>query len=314
MEVRSRAGAAAPYAGRDVLPPDRCYLCGGPDLELRFSGHRPPGPLARTAFNCTSFGHRRHQPVWACRECGLKVQWPHPPPDELIAAYTDVKDPLYVAERRNRYMTFERVVRELGPGRGRRLLDVGAYCGYFIDVARTAGFDAEGLELSTWAADQARRLGVTVHNERLGRLVERAARYDVVTLWDVVEHLADPRQELQHVSALLPVGGRLYLSTIDASSRTARLLGRRWPWLMEMHLFYFDRRTIALLLEQAGLRMIAVRAYTHVVSAKYLLQKVGASFPSSRPVARAARALAPASWRVPVNLGDNMLVVAEKVG
>jgi 2-polyprenyl-3-methyl-5-hydroxy-6-metoxy-1,4-benzoquinol methylase len=230
----------------------------------------------------------------------------------LQACYEGVEDPLYVAERENRYLTFRRVVQKVGPAGGRSLLDVGAYCGYFVDVAGEHGFAAEGLELSAWAAGEGRRLGLKMHSQTLSDRATSGARYDVVTMWDVVEHLADPRTELEHVHRLLTPGGRLHLSTIDAGSLAARVLGRRWPWLMEMHLYYFDRRTLTKLLEQAGFRVVGIRAYTHIVSAGYLLQKAAAVYPRAGRVAGALAGRLPDRVRVPVNLGDNMLVTAER--
>ncbi len=193
-----------------------------------------------------------------------------------------------------------------------RLLDVGAYCGYFLEVAREGGYQAEGLELSRWAAEHARRAGFTVWCETLTERALSSATYDVLTLWDVVEHFADPRAELQAAFRLLRPGGRLYVSTIDAGSLVARLLGSRWPWLMDMHLFYFDRSTLAVLLEEVGFRVVGRQSYTHTVSADYLLRKVAASFPLLAPVAHLLRRIVPRQWPIPVNLGDNMLMTAVK--
>jgi len=292
--------------------PSRCHLCGGDRMALRFPARGAGGPLEAGAFRCTSFGHRSHPPIWSCEECGLLFQWPAPAEGVLRHAYGEVVDPLYLAERQNRLRTFRRVVSRLGPGNGRRLLDVGAYCGLFLAVAKESGFAAEGLELSRWAAAHARALGFPVREETLAERARAGARYDVLTMWDVLEHLPDPRRELEAAFRLLRPGGRLYLSTIDAGSAAARLLGPRWPWLMDMHLFYFDRSTVRVALEEAGFRMLERRSYVHTVSADYLLRKLAAGFPALAPIARALRRLIPGRWPVPVNLGDNMLVVAER--
>jgi len=82
--------------------------------------------------------------------------------------------------------------------------------------------------------------------------------------------------------------------------------------MMDMHLYYFDRRNITRLLSQAGFAVEGIRAYTHVVSLDYLLSKVGAAVPSVDPMAEAVRTAVPEHWRVPVNLGDNMHVVARR--
>jgi SAM-dependent methyltransferase len=291
--------------------PAACYLCGSRDLELRFPERHASSPEPGF-YSCTSFGHGQHPPIWRCRPCGLLFQWPMPDPDDLIKAYGAVEDPLYVGERDNRYLTFRRVLSKLGPPRGRRLLDVGAYCGYFVDVAASAGFAAEGAELSAWAVGQARQLDLTMHNETLGERAASGDRYDVLTMWDVIEHLEDPRAELEAACQLLEPGGMLHLSTIDAHSRVARMLGRHWPWLMDMHLYYFDRRTITRILGQSGFRVEGIGYYSHVVSVDYLLSKIGAAAPAVDPVAEAVRTVVPEHWRVPVNLGDNMHVIARR--
>ena len=295
---------------QDAFPTD-CYLCGGRDLELRFPG-RHDVSAQPDVYACTSFGHGQHPPIWRCRSCGLLFQWPMPDPDDLIKAYGAVEDPVYVGERDNRYFTFRRVLAELGPPHSRRLLDVGAYCGYFVDVAGQAGFRAEGTELSAWAVGQAKELGLMVHNQTVEERAASGDRYDILTMWDVVEHLEDPRAELEAAFRLLEPGGVLHLSTIDAGSRVARFLGRRWPWLMDMHLYYFDRRSITRLLGQAGFRVDRIGHYTHVVSVDYLLSKVGAAIPAVDPVAEAIRTAVPEHWRLAVNLGDNMHVVARR--
>jgi 2-polyprenyl-3-methyl-5-hydroxy-6-metoxy-1,4-benzoquinol methylase len=240
------------------------------------------------------------------------IQWPRPSERELVSAYADVEDPIYLAERENRYLTFRRAVRILGPAAGRRLLDVGAYCGIFVDVACEAGFRAEGLELSRWAAAQARSLGLVIHEQTLADRIGAGERYDVLTLWDVIEHLADPRRELEAAFALLREGGRIHVSTIDTSSFVARALGARWPWLMHMHLCYFDRQNLSALLESVGFRVTDRRNYAHTVSAGYLLRKIGASFPALAPLLRAASVVIPSNLAVPVSLGDNMVITAER--
>ena len=311
---QTSAIARSPAPAPVLLPvPDHCVLCGDGRLELRFPARGEMVALDAGAWRCTSFGHRHHPPIYGCEGCGLLFQWPMPPDEVLEAAYSGVVDPLYMAERENRILTFRKVVRTLGPGGGRRLLDVGAYCGYFLEVAREGGFRAEGLELSRWAAWHARAQGFTVHTEPLEVRATSADRYHVLTMWDVVEHLPDPREELAAAHDLLVPGGRLHLSTIDTGSLVARLLGRRWPWLMDMHLVYFDRPTLSALLEEAGFRVLEIGTYSHTVSAGYLLRKIGASFPLLSPFTRALARVVPPAWPIPVNLGDNMLVSAERI-
>lgn len=286
----------------------KCYLCGGYRLVLRFPERGRTGAGGPATYRCTSSGHGSHPPIWRCLDCGMVSQWPRRTDAELLDEYRVVEDPVYEAEKEPRYFTFRRVLGQLGPGEGRSLLDVGAYCGYFLDVAREGGFVAEGLEFSKWAAERARSRGFPVHSETLADRASTGAAYDVITMWDVIEHMADPRAELESVVELLRPGGTLYLSTVDVGSLLARALGRRWPWLMEMHLHYFDRSTIVRLLGEVGFEGMSVGDYTHVVSLSYLTAKLEALGGRAAPAVRSVGRVVPKGWRVPVNLGDNMLV------
>ena len=308
----ARAGATTVQLSETDDVPFQCYLCGDGGLDLKFPerGAISGSDAGSEAYRCTSFGHGSHPPIWRCSSCGMLFQSPMRDEAELIEAYRLVEDPTYEAERDARYFTFQNVLRALGPGRGRSLLDVGAYCGYFLDVARQGGFSPEGLELSKWASDRARSLGFEVHAETIAEREASGQRYDVVTMWDVIEHVADPRAELQSAFRLIEPGGTLHLSTIDAGSLVARGMGRRWPWLMDMHLYYFDRSTMTRLLHEVGFRSISVGDYTHYVSLRYLLAKMEALAGPAAPAVASAARVVPGGWRVPVNLGDNMLVQA----
>jgi hypothetical protein len=146
--------------------------------RMKFPARGGAEPESASAYRCTSFGHQP-PPIWHCQDCEMLLPWPMRPAQDLLSAYQDVEAPLYMAEKDNRYHTVRKVVEALGPTRGRTVLDVGAHCGYFLDVAREAGFRPEGLERSRWAVGHARSQGLMVHGVPLA---SRGVQY-VVTLW-----------------------------------------------------------------------------------------------------------------------------------
>src|SRR2546423_9446684 len=113
MQEADRKGADRVYEEPTPFPTS-CYLCGGRDLALRFPERRTPESESGF-YSCTSFGHGQHPPIWRCRGCNLLFQWPMPDPDDLLKAYGDVEDPLYVGERDNRYHTFRRGLSQVRP-------------------------------------------------------------------------------------------------------------------------------------------------------------------------------------------------------
>jgi len=296
-----------------------CNFCAADDTVTRY-----PSTIAQgedgdwRAFRCTHSGYGRHYAIVQCRQCGLVYANPRPSAHDIVETYQSVEDPLYLEERDGRVLTFERHLRALrrltGPPDGRLLLDVGCYTGVFVEIAGERGWDAWGLEPSRWAAEQAQARGLHVVQGTLDAASLPDAHFDVVTLWDVIEHLADPRGVLEQVHRLLKPGGLVVVHTIDVDSLFARVMGARWPWLMEMHVYYFSRRTLRAMLEKCGFRVLGDRPQGRYLRLGYLMNRVSAWMPFvGQPIEWVVTKLGLRGLAVPVNLGDLFTAYACKV-
>ncbi|RLC90966.1 MAG: class I SAM-dependent methyltransferase [Chloroflexi bacterium] len=235
----------------------------------------------------------------------------------MLDTYEAVEDTLYVEEREGRVLTFERHLKPLerltGPPAGRSLLDVGCHTGVFVEIAARHGWDAWGVELSRWAVEQAQAQGLHVVQGTLETADLPEAHFDVVTMWDVIEHLTDPHRALRQAYRLLKPGGLAVVHTIDIDSLFARLMGARWPWLMEMHIYYFSRRTLRAMLEKCGFQVLSDRPQGRYLRLGYLMNRVGALMPLvGRPAEWAVTRLGLRGVAVPVNLGDLFTAYARK--
>jgi 2-polyprenyl-3-methyl-5-hydroxy-6-metoxy-1,4-benzoquinol methylase len=298
----------------------RCCLCGADDaVEVIASTLNKAEHDDWSAYACTSGGYGRHGPIVRCRQCGLVYAAPRPAHDEVLGIYTAVQDPLYVAERAGRVLTFENHLRPMerftGHAEGRRLLDVGAYTGVFVEIAAHHGWNAWGVEPSAWAVEQARGQGLQMI---LGTLEDGdfpAHSYSVVTMWDVIEHVDNPLTTLQAAWKVLEPGGYLVVHTMDLDSPFAHLMGTRWPWFMEMHLTYFTRATLRAMLTKAGFSISWMGAQGRFLQAGYLASRVTALFPAiGRPLERVVAATKLNNCALRVNLGDLFTVYARKLG
>ncbi|MBI3361890.1 MAG: class I SAM-dependent methyltransferase [Chloroflexi bacterium] len=306
-----------------------CNLCGSTESRLRFpstlSGH--DRGQDGSAFRCTHAGYGVHHAIVECKQCGLVYANPRWSDDETLNHYEAVKDPLYLEEREGRVLTFQRHLRPLLaligrlPKPGERLLDVGCYIGVFVEIARDAGWEATGVEPSGWGVAEARKRGLNVVEGTLASARFPDESFDVVTMWDVIEHLTDPMAELRETHRILrspdpasgTPGGLLVIHTMDIESLFARLMGRRWPWLMEMHLYFFSRRTLKAMLEAAGFELIRAEAQGRYLRLGYVVTRIQ---PYSRPLAVMLGWLTDAlGWRetaIPINLGDLFTAYARK--
>lgn len=289
-----------------------CYLCHSTNLKIKFPSTEGSEHADSNSYCCTSFGHNKHGDIVECLDCGLIALKEIPNRFELEEIYKQVVDPLYVEEKENRYFTFNKVMKEIKKYTSNgKLLDIGCYCGYFLDVARENGFDVQGVELSEWASSQARQLGFQVHNNTLSSL-DLGNQFDVITMWDVIEHFSDPSTQLREANRLLKSGGYFFLSTINAGSFVARLMGLRWPWLMDMHIFYFNTRTMGQILKEEGFSIVHIQNYTHYISSKYFIKKLEHISKLGAVVPKALQGII-GEFSIPFNLGDNMLVIAKKL-
>jgi SAM-dependent methyltransferase len=286
-----------------------CNLCGRDDYRVRFPTTTDNDALFVDAFRCTHPGYGRHGRIVECRHCGLVYTNPRWPEAEVLGAYTAVEDETYVEERLGREITFRhhlrRMERIIGPAAGRSLLDVGAYIGVFVEAAGAAGWRARGVEPSEWAVAEAQRRGLDVQAGTLATADLCADSFDVVTLWDVIEHLADPAAELARARALLRPGGWLVVHTMDIDAPIARLMGRRWPWLMEMHLYYFSAGTLGRMLAETGYDVVWHGAQSRYLRLGYLASRVAGLHAGLGRAARwAINSLGLREAAVPVDFGD----------
>jgi SAM-dependent methyltransferase len=205
--------------------------------------------------------------------------------------------------------TFALRMASLGPpGPGARLLDVGAAYGFAVDEARRGGWRAWGLDVSRAAARQARAARGRMLVASALRTPFAARAFDAVTLWDVLEHLPDPRAAVAECARLLRPGGRLVLTTGDVGSWVARVSGRHWHlYTLPEHLFFFSRRSLELLLEAQGLRVEAMRAEGARYTLGYLAERLRKSLlgGATRPLRFPGSGLS-----VPLNLFDIVRVDA----
>lgn len=296
---------------------ERCLYCGSDDLVIRVRGDDYGMPAVQS-YACTAADHGRFEAVVGCQGCGLMTIRPWPDRQKLAAYYSEVVDKTYAALESFRRRTYSRALGKLARAGfdwrpGTRVFEVGCYTGVFLDEARRRGWTVSGCEPSRWAFERASgRLGNgVVHNLSVEELEPRAVgAVDVVFMWDVIEHLYTPWRELERVAEFLRPGAWLVLTTMRSDAMIARLLGRRWPWIMPMHLWYFTRSTLNRLLSAAGFEARLFTTYSHVVSLGYVLDKLAAML--GRTPKGAVRPGPIAEIPLPVNLGDFMLVVAER--
>ena len=196
-----------------------------------------------------------------------------------------------------------------------RLLEIGAAYGFFLDLAR-AHYDVVGYEVNVEAAEHAREeYGLEVRTSDFLKAVPRdvGGMLDVTVMWDVIEHLDRPDRYIAHIAKLSRPGAILCLTTGDIGSWLARRRGRKWRLIHPpSHLHYFNRETIAMLLNKLGFSVVDVRTVGFARSARQILYSVfSLRFGMERTYELLAR-ITPRFLGLTLNTFDIMQITAQK--
>jgi len=268
----------ATAAAADPLESVPCAVCGSEAHEVMIPSRRTPRePIdLRTVFRSSGDEPLRDQMV-RCTACGLFYVRPRLKWALILEGYRGAVDETFVSQAPFRERTFERCldgIEAIARPPGPRVLDVGAAGGSFLAVARKRGYEPVGCEPSAWMCGFAKEhYGLSLHPGTIFDLPAEAANMDLVTLFDVIEHTPDPKAVLERARGLLKAGGVLALSYPDYGSLAARLMGKRWVFLLTVHLYYFTRTSIADLLRRCGFEVVGFKPHLQTLELGYVAQR-----------------------------------------
>lgn len=157
---------------------------------------------------------------------------------------------------------------------GFKLLDVGAANGFFVELCTYRGINAKGIEISKDAVEWARRLGRHVTRSTLEDF-SSADKFSVITMLDVLEHTHNPTEFLAAAFMNLEDNGFLLINVPNEGSFSAKLAGKNWHALLPPeHWFYFNKKSLRLLLENSGFEVIKMKSISKSFTLRYIFLTV----------------------------------------
>lgn len=196
----------------------------------------------------------------------------------------------------------------------KNVFDVGAATGFFLDIARDRGFSTAGIEISDYAGQEAQKRG---HDVSVGFLPDIVLdrRFNLVTAWDVLEHVGNPFDYVVKIRELLNEGGFVAVNTINRRGWWPRLLGRHWHLIVPPeHLVFYTTESLAEVFSRAGFSIIEMKRLDKKFTLSYIFKMLykwqgfrfwlWLSSLSERPPLRFIK--------IPINLGDNVFILAQK--
>ncbi len=304
---------------KDLLENVPCNLCGKDDYTVIYPARYDQASSDNFADKFRSSGDETLvDPMVQCRHCGLQYLNPRPRQDMILEGYSAGTDEKFVSQAVARENTFGKcldLVEKYSPSRG-RILDIGAAAGSFLHVAQKRGWQIAGCEPNRWMCEWAQsHYGIRIQPGTLFDLQKVTDQsFDVITLWDVLEHTPDPKVVLLECQRLLKPDGLLIVNYPDIGSWIARAMGRKWVFLLSVHLYYFDRRTIRNLLQATGFIPLQLRPHIQSLELGYILERMKPYIPWVPGMAsQLVKSLRLEHCQVPYWVGQT-LVIAKRRG
>lgn len=243
-------------------------------------------PVCRGRRFAPAFANHK-TPLEACTTCGLLLQNPQPSDETLREIYDagyfigsgnepDLADQFKRAKRATARLQLDEIaayLREIGGDPpGQRLIEIGCGHGNMLIEARARGFDVQGVEFSADAAAVANAsLGGRVQVGSIESADLPADHFDVCIAADVIEHVREPRLFLDRARGLLKPGGVIFIATPSLDSWSSKVLGRHWMEYKPEHLYYFNRETLARLVNDVGFARTRTSAGRKVLTPGYAI-------------------------------------------
>lgn len=299
-------------------PEIACVLCGQMDAIQLYYPTRSPGPVVR------------------CRMCGLIYISPRVNRKSIIESgpvlvegqerlrnsnnLADIQNswelPIITSKelelpalQQNHIRALRRIERYRKPG---NLLDFGCGGGFFMRSARARGWKVFGLEPLPAHAIYARATsGAEVINDILREESYPKDHFDVITAFQVFEHLPDPANILRLLTGFLKPGGLILIEVPNIDTWTVKLLGKRHRHFVSDHLYFFSAKTLEKMLRQAGLTTLSTTFPTRTMTLRHAESWINRAA-GRKWVERIFPGNPSQPRMLNINLGDIIEVIAQK--
>jgi 2-polyprenyl-3-methyl-5-hydroxy-6-metoxy-1,4-benzoquinol methylase len=251
----------------------KCPNCGEDDFDVLLESNMKDSDFLEgvdTVYMIPGGKYGRHV---KCRNCHLIYVNPIEKASKINGAYFQMRNDDASIIRQARLTASESQVRLIKRyGNGGRLLDIGCGEGFFLFGASKAGYATKGIEIAQGAAEYAKgEFGLDVEARAFEELQFPEGYFDVITLWQVLEHMPYPLKVLKEVHRILKPGGLVAASTPDIGGMMARILRRKWWNLRRVHVNQFTAKTLIDMLYHAGFRDLFSTNYKESISVSMLI-------------------------------------------
>ena len=219
-------------------------------------------------------GIRGTQVIVKCKICQMIYENPRFPDSVIVEHYQNATNKNHDSQSELRTKSFYNSLIKLKnyiPKPGAKVLDIGTAGGSFLVAAEKFGYEAIGLEPSLKLVEAAKKKKLNVFHGTIESNNLDKRYYDMVCLWDVLEHVCNPREALIASSKLLKPNGIILINYPDVGTLQAKIFGKYFWWYLSVHLHYFTKDTIKKLAKVCGFKVVHFQDHWQTLELGYLI-------------------------------------------
>lgn len=221
-----------------------------------------------------------------CDNCNLTFVNPLPTEPEIEAFYNNYANESseeriskYLQDKRSRLRKNRRklkLLEKIQGGKG-RILDIGCGLGLFVKNASDVGWIAYGVDFDRDLVEYGKKtFNINLHCGMLEKAKFPSEYFNVITMFNLLDHIREPVVFLKEVGRILKRGGIIYLNVHDVMGWKAQRYGKQWgAYCPPGHLYYYSYETLRKLLSKTGLRFLMVPGVNLKEGIKMLIVKEG---------------------------------------
>jgi len=248
-----------------------CPVCGSEKEEILYEpwvNEADPAKLYGAAS-----GIPGTQRIVKCTDCEMIFESPRYDAATIVKGYMASQEGEHDSQYPMRVYSFYRTLKKhakLLPAPGAKVLDIGTAGGAFLDAAKQYGYNAYGMEPSADLVARGKVRGLQIEQGTIESHNFAQGSFDMVCLWDVIEHLPDPKFALVEIRKLLKPDGILLINFPDIGTLQAKIAGKKFWWILSVHLHHFTRKSVRDICSRTGFEAFHFQRYWQTLEFGYL--------------------------------------------
>lgn len=238
-----------------------CAICNVGDYKILYKENIDCKKIDAGIFSARRIPDKIHYQIVQCRKCGLVYSNPILEPSKIEKLYKQSKYTYgdYEADLRKTYRKYLKDIMPYLPGK-QKLLEIGCGNGFFLMEAKRLGFkEVHGVEPSSESFKKADKvIQKNIINDIFKPNQFKKNFFDIICLFQVLDHLPDPNSVLQECQQILKPGGGILCINHDVSALSAKILGERSPIFDIEHTYLYSKNTLLLLFKKNKFEVVDV--------------------------------------------------------